>query len=149
LIFFIIYIWPGISIPGIFFKQFKINFMTEFNNDLLIKNNPADLVLLALALNYDGTEKSVSILIDSAQNWPVATGGYDDNFKILGFWGSMVISWLEHDTEIKCLVLKYYQVVNGESMDIATSRPFLKDGNRFKQAVVNRDGTIVFSNDDK
>jgi hypothetical protein len=46
-------------------------------------------------------------------------------------------------------VLKYYQVVNGESMDIATSRPFLKDGNRFKQAVVNRDGTIVFSNDDK
>lgn len=122
--------------------------MPEYNNDLLIKNNPADLILLVNALNYDGTEKSVTLLFNSCDDW-TSTVINNTNAAILGFWGVMVIRWLEQDINIKCLFVSFHQIVNGESNDLGKLRPLVRDGKRYKKGIINRDGSITFDNDDE
>ena len=115
----------------------------DFSNDLLIKNNPADLVLQVSALNYDESEKTVTLLFDSSQNWETTTGE-NDRVSILGFWGSRFIEWLEHDMNIKCLMLQFHEIVNGTTNEFVRVRPFFRDGKKFRMAVVGRDGAISF-----
>lgn len=120
----------------------------ETNKDLLIKNNPADLILLAIALRYDGSENSVTLLINSAEGWLPPINDKDSK-SILGYWGTMLLLWFQMDLEIKGLIIEYYQVVNGESKDLAKYKPIYRDGKKYKRATVNRDGSITFSKDDE
>ncbi len=117
--------------------------MTEFNKDLLIHDNPADLILSVHAINYDGTEKEVTLLFNSCDDWS-STVDNNEIGRILGFWGSMVIVWLQQDINIKCLLVSFHQVVNGNTKDLAFLRPFVRDGKRYRKGTISRDGNITF-----
>ena len=122
--------------------------MTDFNNDLLIMNNPADLILLATVYNYDGTNKSVTILIDSSQDWSTMTGEAS-NIMALGFFGMIILKAIEHDMNVAYYFLEYFQVINGISVDTGKARPFIRDGKRFKRMKVNRDGSYSLLPEDE
>jgi len=122
--------------------------MTEFNNDLLIHDNPADLILSVTALNYDDTEKEVTLLFNSCDDWS-STVDNNEIIQILGFWGSMVIVWLQQDINIKCLLVSFHQIIKGQSQELGRLRPFVRDGKRYRKGIINRDGTITFDDRDE
>lgn len=109
------------------------NIDTLYNNDLLIKNNPSDLILLVQAICYDGSERSITILLDSTDDWKTCLVE-DDIQTVLGFWGAMVMKWVETDMKIHYILLEYYQIINGEQKDVAKLRPFVRNGKKFTLA---------------
>lgn len=121
--------------------------MAEFNNDLLIKNNPADMIVLVTTLDYDGTEKSITVLYNSADNWSGVVLS-NDKYDTLGFFGSIVYKAIESDPKVKMFFIEYFQIINGEAVDFPKLKPYVRDGKRFRKATVYKDGTINFLDND-
>ena len=119
------------------------NSQTGNCNDLLIKDNPADMILLITVTDFDGTEKKVSLLFDSSDDWRNLTKK-ENPISVLGFFGFGFLKCLEQDSMVKMFSIQVSQVVNGKQGEFLVLRPYIRDGKRFRQATVKMDGTVDF-----
>ena len=120
----------------------------EYNNDLLFKNNPADLVLLITVVGYDNIEKQVTILFDSNDDWSRITNS-ENKLSILPVFASIVLHAVTMDSLAKYFYAEIFQIVKGEAKEIMKLRPFIRDGKRFRKAIINTDGTLKYDPNDE
>jgi hypothetical protein len=101
------------------------------------------MILLITVIDYDGTEKKVTLLFDSCDDWRNLTNE-ERPICVLGFFGIVFLRCLEHDMNVKMFYVECSQVIKGEQKDFVRLKPFVRDGMQFKRANVNRDGSIEF-----
>lgn len=122
--------------------------MPDFNNDLLIKDNPADLVVHVIVVDYDGNERRVTILLDSSDDWSPPVESKEIAASI-GFFGAAIFRAIQDDLTVKIFYVEAFQIINGTTQDFCKLRPFVRDGTRFRRAAIHKDGTIDFLPEDE
>jgi len=138
-----IFVVAGCFYTWQFLNYKKLCMDTTINHDLVIKNSPADLVFLAAVHNYDESTKTIMILIESTHDWSGFTG-HKESVLALGFFGVLILNAIEYDINVHYVIFEYHQIINGVYTALGKQRPFLKDRKRFRQAKLNRDGSVEF-----
>ncbi len=114
-----------------------------YSDDLLIKNNLADMIVNITAVDYDGNEKKVMILFDSNDNWsPLGEDG--EIASVLGAFGASAFRVIQDDPTTKIFYVEFFQIINGEAQQCAKVRPFVRDGKRFRLSEIDKYGSISF-----
>jgi hypothetical protein len=132
-----------------------------FNNDLLLKGNPADMIIQVTVLDDEHKEKTVTMLFDSSDEWLKIfdpEGDFIEAYKgkeqvaALGFWGAAFLKTLLDTDAVKVVYIERYQIVNGQASGEDLPKPslFIKDGRRYKRARVTKaTGSVEFWPEDE
>jgi hypothetical protein len=119
------------------------------NKDLLLKNNSADTIVMIQVTDKDlEQEKHLTLLYDSSDNWKRYARA-EDEFELFGYFGGLMRSLIDSDEDAHVFVIHVFQVVNGESVDVVKSKPFVRDGERWRCARIDENKNLHFLSEDE
>lgn len=115
---------------------------------LTIHDCPADTMFDICILTTDHTERHVTLLLDSSDDWSPITYR-DDLLDVFGFLGRAILKDIIDVPEIIAFRIQRFEFVGGQPTDTLKTKPFYRDGSRFRLANVDKRGNVTFLPEDE
>lgn len=119
------------------------------DGDLILKENDADKVVVVTIRHYDGTEKKLTILFNSFDDWRYETGQVDKLLQ-LNFFAAAIFRAIYDDRNIHLFLIQRFNIVTSTEhglKEILKPDLFVREGEQFRYASINKDGDIIYLTD--